>query len=152
MIVKFHSINPKAKWPTKAHETDAGFDLYAVNRELDEFGNIIYHTGLEIEIPTGHVGLIFPRSSICKKDIFLTNSVGVIDSGYRGELLLKFKPVQRVDDVYQIYIPTFNSFYEEDERVGQLIVIPIPNIEFQYSDKLSDSDRGKGGYGSTGNK
>lgn len=151
MIVKFHSIDVKSKWPTRAHETDAGFDLYATSREFDDYGNVIYHTGLEIEIPKGYVGLIFPRSSICKRDIFLTNSVGVIDSGYRGEVLFKFKPVQRMGDTFQTYSPAFNSLYAEGERVGQLIVIPIPDIEFQQVEKLSDSDRGKGGYGSTGN-
>lgn len=131
---KFNAIMPK-----KAHDDDAGWDLYAISAERDEYNNMVYGTGWAFEIPKGYVGLLFPRSSISKKDLFLTNSVGVIDSGYRGEVMLKFKM-------------TGDSLrdYEIGERIGQIIIIPYPELSFVVSDELSDTDRGVGGYGSTG--
>lgn len=92
MQVKFKKLHPDASVPQKAHPSDAGFDLVATSRVFDEYGCATYGTGIAVEIPKGYVGLVFPRSSICKQDIFLTNSVGVIDSGYRGEIMAKFKP------------------------------------------------------------
>jgi len=133
--------SPQAVIPAYAHDTDAGMDLVAIGKEYDSYGNVVYHTGLAFEIPKGYVGLIFPRSSNCKKDIALTNSVGVIDSGYRGEVTAKFRRYDKcgLAEVYAI-----------GERVAQLIIMPYPRIEFEEVSELSDSDRGIGGYGSTG--
>lgn len=141
MIVKFKKLHKDAQQPKKAHNTDAGFDLTAtyihVNGSLVEYG-----TGIAVEIPEGYVGLVFPRSSICKKAIHLTNSVGVIDSGYRGEVMAKFR-LDAVDEPL--------SIYNVGDRIAQLIIIPIPSVTFQEAEELSDSERGIGGYGSTGN-
>ena len=93
MELKVRRLDEKAVLPTFAKDGDAGMDLTAIHISKDNVGNITYHTGLAIEIPKGYVGLLFPRSSICKKQQFLTNSVGVIDSGYRCEIMAKFKPV-----------------------------------------------------------
>ena len=94
MKVKFKKLSDKAVTPSYAHNGDAGMDLIAVSvaSEINECGQfvIVYHTGLAIEIPEGYVGYIFPRSSISKKSLNLTNCVAVIDSNYRGELILVF--------------------------------------------------------------
>jgi dUTP pyrophosphatase len=80
MIIKIKKLHPDAVIPKYAHATDAGLDLVAISKKVDDNGNIEYDTGLAIEIPDGHVGLIFPRSSISKIDLSLSNAVGVIDS------------------------------------------------------------------------
>lgn len=141
MEVKVKKLDPNSVIPTYAKEGDAGLDLTSISMEVDEHGNYIYHTGLAFEIPEGYVGLIFPRSSIYKQDIFLTNSVGVIDSGYRGEVCVKFKNIGNKDN---------HSRYTVGERVAQMIIIPYPKIEFKEVDELSETDRGQGGFGSTG--
>ena len=98
-----------------------------------------YGTGLAIEIPDGYVGLVFPRSSISKTDHFLRNSVGVIDSGYRGEVKLRMS------------VPALGSkSYEVGEKIGQLLIIKLPTVNIQQVDTLSSSERGLGGFGSTG--
>ena len=149
--VKIKRLSADAEIPQYAHATDAGMDLVAISRTFDEFGNIVYGTGLAFEIPEGYVGLVFPRSSNAKKDLFLTNSVGVIDSGYRGEVLFKFKPTDlRCDRWGRINRQTKSMPYEVGERVGQIIIMPYPKVELKVVSELSDSDRGIGGYGSTG--
>lgn len=128
------------KMPVKMHKTDAGFDCYA--RELVNLGNQIkYNLGFAIEIPQGHVGLVFPRSSVFKTGLSMSNSVGVIDSDYRGEVSAVYNNVDTEKERYKI-----------GDRVCQLIIMPYPEIELKQVDNLSDSDRGEGSYGSTGNK
>ena len=143
MLVKIKKLNDAAVVPKYAKPGDACVDLYATGREGDKY-NITYYTGLAVEIPEGHVGLLFPRSSISKKNITLANSVGVIDSGYRGEIMLKFK---KTCGTYG----DKNIFYDVGERVGQLMILPYPRIEFVEADELNDTARGTGGFGSTGN-
>lgn len=147
MFVRFKKLNYKSVIPTKAHPTDAGFDLVAV-RKWYKNGYVAYGTGIAVEIPKGYVGLVFPRSSIANVGVTLTNSVGVIDSGYRGEIKAKFKGT--VDYSFPGIDEDFVDEYEVGDRIAQLIIIPIPDIEFVEVDDLSDSDRGSGGYGSTG--
>lgn len=137
--VKIKKLTERAKLPTKAHPTDAGYDLYADSQSIDKNYNIVYGTGIAVEIPTGYVGLVFPRSSIASTDIMLSNSVGVIDSGYRGEVMAKFKRVTG----------EFNT-YKVGDRIAQLIIIPYPEVVFEEVEELSSSDRGEGGYGSSG--
>ena len=138
MKVKVMKLDAGAKIPKYAKKGDAGMDLYAVSESFDEHGNYVYGTGLAMEIPEGHVGLIFPRSSISKTAHSLRNAVGVIDSGYRGEIMMKFD------------INTHNSpVYKVGERVAQIIILPYPQIEFEEAWELSSTERGKGGFGST---
>lgn len=140
MKVRFKKVHPDAAAPLKAHSSDAGFDLTAVLVEEDrKRGIVTYHTGIAVEIPAGYVGLVFPRSSVFRHQLQLSNSVGVIDSGYRGEILLKFR-------VCSPHI----SRYSIGDRIGQIIILPYPEIEFEQGDYLSETDRGEGGYGSTG--
>ena len=140
MKVRFKKLNKDAKAPTKAHATDAGYDLYCISAESDiKNGNIIYKTGIAVEIPRGCVGLLFSRSSICKYDLIQCNAVGVIDSGYRGDLTFVFRRMQ-----------PFANCYKVGDKIGQLIIIPYPEIELEEVEELSDSDRGDNGFGSSG--
>lgn len=141
MKVKIKKLHEDAVIPCYAKHGDAGMDLTAVSKHYDEHGNLCYGTGLAFEIPQGYVGLIFPRSSIYKKRLVLSNSVGVIDSGYRGEVSFKFKAESGL---------AINEGYKVGERVGQIIIIPYPDIEFVEVSELSESERGENGYGSTG--
>lgn len=140
MEIRIKKLVPEAVVPKKAHASDAGFDLVAVKVGFED-GCWVCHTGLAFEIPEGYMGLVFPRSSIVRKDMILANAVGVIDSHYRGEVTGRFRLVGMLE------FPK----YAVGERFAQLIVMPYPEIEFVESDELSDSDRGIGGYGSTGN-
>ena len=134
--IKVKKIHADAVVPKYAYEGDAGMDIYSVSKEVTE-DYIEYRTGICIEIPEGHVCLIFPRSSISKKDLSLCNSVGVLDSGYRGEI--KFRFLKHGEKVYSV-----------GERVGQIIILPYPKIEVEEVNELSETARGDGGFGSTG--
>lgn len=147
MKVRIKKLHKNAVIPAYAKQGDAGLDFTAVEMSKDNVGNITYHTGLAVEIPQGYVGLLFPRSSINKKQQFLTNCVGVIDSGYRGEIMAKFKPVM---GTYDTILELFESNeYQVGDRIVQMIIIPYPQIEFEEVEELSETDRGYGGYGST---
>ena len=147
MKVKIKKLDEWAVVPSYSKPGDAGMDLTAINISKDNVGNITYHTGLAIEIPEGYVGLLFPRSSISKKQQFLTNGVGVIDSSYRGEIMAKFKPVM---GTYDTILDLFESNeYQVGDRIVQMIIIPYPQIEFEEVKELSETERGNGGFGST---
>ena len=158
MEVRIKKLNEKAVMPKKAHPTDAGFDLVATSREIDEYGNIVYGTGLAFEIPEGYAGFIFPRSSISKKNITLTNSVGIVDSHYRGEVMAKFKPIPMANEYTTskgekiMCLDSDESLYAYavGERIAQLVIMPYPEIDFEEAEELTATDRGTGGYGSTG--
>lgn len=139
MNVKIKKLHPDAVIPKYSKAGDAGLDLTAISENWNEDNSIVtYDTGLAIEIPKGHVGLLFPRSSIYKTSLDLTNAVGVIDSSYRGSIMFKFRYVEE------------GMVYDVGDRVGQLVILPYPHIEFEEVDELSETDRGEGGYGSTG--
>lgn len=142
ILVKIKRLHPDAVIPSYSKEGDAGMDLTAVSKEISQ-DYTSYKTGLAFEIPAGYVGLLFPRSSNCKKDLILSNSVGVLDSGYRGEVEFRFKRISPEDD-------RTAATYEVGERVGQLMVIPYPTIDFEEVTELNSSSRGEGGFGSTG--
>lgn len=166
MEVNIKKLNKKAVLPTYAKDGDAGMDLTAVSVKFDEYGNVVYGTGLAFEIPKRYVGLLFPRSSNSKKDLRLTNSVGVIDSGYRGEVTFKYRKDIRTilgfkgfmhkyfncifKKLNTMTINNIGKMYEIGDRIGQLIIMPYPCIEFKEIQELTETDRGIGGYGSTG--
>lgn len=159
MRVKIKKTHPDAVIPRYAKVGDAGLDLTATSMYYDEYGNICYGTGLAFEIPEGYVGLIFPRSSICKEQLLLSNAVGVIDSGYRGEVSFKFKPsialdknqcVKTVDKILWATAVKQNNIYQVGDRIGQMIIMPYPSVEFEEVEELSETERGEGGYGSSG--
>jgi len=140
MKVKIKKIHPDAIIPEYAKKGDAGLDLVAVSK-VETALYIEYDTGLGFEIPTGYVGLIFPRSSISKYHLNLANSVGVIDSGYRASVTVRFK--KTLDKPWE-------NLYNVDDRVAQLIILPYPEIEFEEVTDLSETERGTGGFGSSG--
>lgn len=166
MEVKIKKVYDDSIVPTKAHIDDAGYDLYAHSVTDDDHGNIVYGTGVAFEIPRGYVGLVFPRSSNSKKDLLLSNCVGVIDSGFRGEVSFKFKPtcaaMNPIKTWWYIFVRRHinvnlgalhyitNSKYNIGDRIGQIIIMPYPEIEFKVVDELSKTERGINGYGSTG--
>ncbi len=141
MQIKIKRLHKDAIIPTYGKPGDAGLDLTAVSVSKDEYGNAVYGTGLAIEIPAGHVGLIFPRSSNSKTDLYLTNHVGVIDTGYRGEIMFKFRPIKGLLNA---------KVYAVGDRIGQLMILPYPIIELIDVAELSESERGTGAFGSTG--
>lgn len=145
MKIKIKKLHSNAVIPKYAKPGDAGLDLTVTSKSYDDNENIVYGTGLAVEIPEGYVGLIFPRSSNSKTDLYLTNHVGVIDSGYRGEIMFKFRKSNCIKTFQEARV------YEVGDRVGQLIVLPYPAIEFEEVDELSSTDRGVGGFGSSGN-
>jgi len=152
MQINIKKLDPTAEIPTYAKEGDAGMDLRAVSMNIKygedkegytskEIKYIEYDTGLAMEIPKGYVGYLFPRSSVSKTDLMLANCVGVVDSGYRGPVKLRFKKSGCSADVKR---------YSPGERVGQIIIMPVPAFEFNEVEELTNTDRGDGGFGSTG--
>lgn len=138
MKIKIKKLDENAVIPKYSKEGDAGMDLTAVKREYLDNEHIKYSFGIAIEIPRGFVGLIFPRSSCYKKRQILSNAVGVIDSGYRGE-------------ISAVMIGRAIGTYGVGDRIAQLLILPYPEVEFELSAELSETERGTGGYGSTGN-
>lgn len=141
MKVNIKRLNESAVIPEYAKNGDAGLDLVATRMKENSL-HIEYGTDLVIEIPEGFVGLLFPRSSISKYHLVMANSVGVIDSGYRGEICIRFK--KTIDNPYEIT-------YDCGDKVAQLIIIPYPKIKLIEVDDLSTTERGSGGFGSSGN-
>ncbi len=144
MEIKFKRLSENAVLPIRAHKSDAGIDLTCTNIEqiVNEAKQVmlLYHTDLAVEIPEGYVGLLFPRSSVWKKSLAQTNCVGVIDSGYRGEIMV----------VMRSTTDTIPAIYKPGERFAQLVIVPIPEITITEVAELSESDRGENGFGSTG--
>jgi len=145
MEVKIKKLSPNAVIPKYAKDGDAGMDLVATKIIENTSFDVTYGTGIAMEIPKGYVGLVFPRSSIRKTDLSLTNSVGVIDSGYRGEIQATFKKVFGPND-----IRIDQTDYKVGDRIAQIIIVPYPSIKFVEVDDLTSTERGEGGFGSTG--
>ena len=141
MQVRIKKLKDNAVVPKYAKSGDAGLDLVATEIINKEPFQITYGTGLAMEIPEGYVGLVFPRSSIRKYDLSLTNCVGVIDSGYRGEIQATFRRYKGVASLID---------YEVGDKIAQIIIVPYPQIEFIETDELSETERGTGGFGSSG--
>lgn len=142
MKVKFRKLVSHAFEPSYAKPGDAGMDLRAIGKHRNpEHGFVEFDTGLAFEIPEGHVGLVFPRSSISKTPHTLANSVGVVDSGYRGEVKVRMR--YQEDNEHLEYQP--------GDRVAQLVILPYPQVDLEEVKELSSTDRGNGGFGSSGN-
>lgn len=146
--VKFKKVHEDATTPTYAHAGDAGLDLTAVSKEVTS-KYIEYDTGIAFEIPKGYVGLLFPRSSVSNKDISLANSVGVIDSSYKGTVRARFNKNDSKDKGAYKYSGTD---YAIGEKVAQLIIIPYPEVTLEEIKELETTDRGEGGFGSSDKK
>lgn len=138
MKVHFKKLVQEAQMPKFGKPGDAGADLVATTMSNHD-DHLVYGVGLAVEIPEGMVGLVFPRSSIRQTDLFMANSVGVIDSGYRGEIFITFNVKKGATRWYQV-----------GDRIAQFIIMPVPLVKYVEVDELSETERGIGGHGSTG--
>jgi len=143
MKIQFKKLLPTAQKPKFGKPGDAGADLVATSIEWRGDLQIVYGTGIAVEIPEGMVGLVFPRSSVRDKNLSMANSVGVIDSGYRGEIMVTFNIT--ADDL------DFVSKYAVGDRIAQLVIMPVPLAQYVEVEELSETSRGDKGHGSTGN-
>ena len=140
VLIKVKKLDPNAVIPSYSKVGDAGMDL-TITKEIENTSfSVSYGFGIAMEIPQGYVGLVFPRSSVRNQDLILSNCVGVIDSGYRGEIQATFKKTNGLDSIK----------YKVGERGAQIIILPYPTIYMTEVPELSDTDRGTGGFGSTG--
>ena len=140
VLVKVKKIVPEAVIPSYSKPGDAGMDL-TITKEIENTSfSVSYGFGIAMEIPKGYVGLVFPRSSVRNQDLILSNCVGVIDSGYRGELQATFKKTNGLDSIK----------YKVGDRGAQIIILPYPTIYMTEVPELSNTERGSGGFGSTG--
>ena len=140
LVVKVKKLSDNAVIPSYSKVGDAGMDL-TITREIENTSfSVSYGFGISMEIPKNFVGLVFPRSSVRNQDLILSNCVGVIDSGYRGEIQATFKKTNGLDSIK----------YKIGDRGAQIIILPYPQVEMVESDVLSDTERGTGGFGSTG--
>lgn len=145
--MKFKKLHEDAILPTRAHEGDAGLDLYAVDYDSVYTGEVTaVRTGIAVEIPHGYVGLIHPRSGLAAKyGITVVNAPGTIDAGYRGEVKVLLTALLSYDDGFR----TIHGI-EPGDRIAQLVVQKVELPEPVWVDELPDTYRGDGGFGSTG--
>ena len=145
MKINFKKLDERAVTPTYGTEYSAGADLYALADSRVTVGGgetVLIHTGISMEIPEGYVGLVFARSGLAtKKNLAPANKVGVIDSDYRGEIMVALHNHG-----------TAEQTVESGERIAQIAIVPFLKAEFNECDELSDTLRGSGGFGSTGKK
>lgn len=141
--VNIKKLNQNAILPTYGSSSAAGADLYACNTEKIIIGahkTVLVPTGLSMEIPEGYAGLIYARSGIAsKRGLAPANKVGVVDSDYRGEVMVALHNHSDIDAEIDV-----------NERIAQLVIAPFLKVEFNETDELSDTVRGEGGFGSTG--
>ncbi|MBQ9728442.1 MAG: dUTP diphosphatase [Clostridia bacterium] len=144
MKIAVKKLNENAILPTYGSEFSAGADLYNLPEEITiaPGETKFIHTGLAMEIPVGYAGLIYARSGLaCKRGLAPANKVGVVDSDYRGEIMVALHN-------HSSALQTVAA----GERVAQLVVAPFLKVEFEDTEELSDTVRGEGGFGSTGRK
>lgn len=139
MEIKIKLLNELAKMPVKQHPDDAGFDLFVTSVEQieSEPHYVKYKFGIALEIPEGYCALIMPRSSVYKRELIMS-SVGVIDAGYRGEI------------GYVFYAGIDTIPYQVGDRAAQMLIMPVPDVVMKPATELSETTRGNGGFGSTG--
>ena len=146
MQIQF-TLDAGAYRPTKAHTKDAGFDLYAREEKIIGMNNVIFDTGVHILIPAGYVGLVLPRSSMSAKGVIC--ATGVIDAGYSGSIKICLR-CQNWHFDYDCNIYNDNLKVYAGERIAQIVIVPLPEIELQEVSELPKTDRGSNGFGSSG--
>ncbi len=142
-VVKIAKMESNARMPTKGSAHAAGWDLYCLEETVVSFrSSVKIRTGLRVAIPEGYEGQVRSRSSLGSKGLILPHSIGTIDADYRGELFVLMTWIGNGDS-YKV---------KSGERIAQLVIAPIPNVQFSEVevDKLGDTERGEGGFGSTG--
>lgn len=136
--IKFKKLNSDAVTPHRSSDYAAGYDLTATSSHWDDAKQAwIFGTGIATEIPEGYAGFLFPKSSVRKYGMQLSNCVGVVDSDYRGEIMLTYRP----------YAPSSGLEYGIGDQVAQLIILPVPEVEYIEVNELSDTVRGNRGHG-----
>ena len=145
MQVKLKKLHPDAVLPSYAKPGDAGMDLRVVAITEEPY-YIQYHTGIAVELPEGYFGMLVPRSSNSKKDLLMANSPGTLDAGFRGEICFRFKKVRNISP----FVGGDYQVYNVGDACGQLIIMPYPQVQFVEVEELSETERGEGGFGSTG--
>ena len=142
MELRFQRLRGEASLPSAQHPGDAGLDLRAAEGAKVEPGQrAMVATGVAVAIPEGHAGLVLPRSGLAaKRGLTLANAPGLIDAGYRGEVIVALVNLDRDEPVV----------IEPGDRIAQLVVIDVPDVSPSWADELPASDRGSGGFGSTG--
>jgi len=143
MKILFKKLVQEAQKPKFGKPGDAGADLTATSIDQKRGYQVVYSTGLAVEIPEGMVGLVFPRSSVRDTNLTMSNSVGVIDSGYRGEIMVTFNHVSRNE--YDL-----DKIYKVGDRIAQLVIMPVPLVQYTEVEELSETERNTSGHGSTG--
>lgn len=137
LIIKTKKLRENAVMPQRMNVGDAGFDMVATSMRKDhEHGVVVFGTWLAFELPEGYAMFVYPRSSSYKHHALMANCVGVVDSGYRGEVHVMFRGL--------------DCEYEVGDRIAQAVIMPIPSVEYVEAEELSDSERGANGIGSTG--
>lgn len=144
MKVKFRKLHKNAVIPIQT-EGNAGMDMTCIDFKHED-SYIEFDTGIAVEIPDGYAGYLFPRSSNSKFDLLLCNSVGIVDSSYRGSIRFRYKAVTH-DNIYSNIVP---EYYTIGDKIGQLVIMPYPKIESIEADELSETKRGDRGFGSSG--
>jgi dUTP diphosphatase len=140
--VPFERLHPDARLPTAQHPGDAGLDLYAVaDAEVAPGERAMVPTGVAVAIPEGHAGLVLPRSGLASRSgLTLANAPGLIDAGYRGEVICAVVNLDRETPVR----------IAKGDRIAQLVVVALPDVKPTWAEKLTSTSRGDGGFGSTG--
>lgn len=140
--IAFRRLHPEARLPTRAHPGDAGFDLHAVEAaEVPAGGRVAVPCGFAIALPEGTAGLVLPRSGLALREgVTVLNAPGLIDSGYRGEVMA----------ILVNHDPATAFAVAPGDRIAQLVIVDLPDVGFREVDELPDSQRGAGGFGSTG--
>ena len=138
----FRRLDPEAVLPERAHAGDAGYDLRSVvDVEVAPGERAMVRTGLAVAIPDGHAGLVLPRSGLASRHgLTMANAPGLIDAGYRGEVICAVVNLDRRAPVR----------ISRGDRIAQLVIVPIPDLQPRWADELPPSSRGEGGFGSTG--
>jgi len=143
MIIRYKKLHERAVEPSYQSTCAAGADLYALldgDVTLHPGETAFLHTGIAVEIPDGYAGLVFARSGLaCKRDLAPANKVGVIDSDYRGEILIALHNHGKEEQTVT-----------NGERIAQLVIVPFLAVEFEQAEQLHTTERGSGGFGSTG--
>jgi len=150
MNIKVRKVHPDAVLPKSAKTGDAGYDLVAVADPRFSDTYIEYDTGIAVEPPDGYHIEIFPRSSISKYDLVLANSIGLVDNGYRGNLLVRFKVVPQKNWLTEYGIFCEPTIYKKGDKIAQIVIRKTESAEFEWAEELSNTDRDSGGFGSTG--
>ena len=151
MKIKVKKLHEDAVLPKSANDTDAGFDLVAIDDGEETETYIQYNTGIAVQPENGYHTEIFPRSSISKTDLILANSIGLVDQDFRNEVMCRFKVVPNQLIINSTFGHLFwqPKKYKKGDKIAQLVIRKTERASFEWADNLNETERGMGGFGST---